>query len=270
MSRQSEGAAATATREALIEQLLAGCPGLTPETAAAVIADLAPQVRFAARKHLDAHPAALTSGASEAIASVQEIIGRLIEAGYTSARQPACTQCGRLRFLAHLVPGGRICESCGTAARYWASVAVCRRCGKTRPCPARGVCQSWRHSSIRRCGMRAPHGRSRRSPHQPSCQARALRTDRSGVEVPHAGPVEGQVRAYTQFSVKLRFARRRSRSGCNCNGSPRSCMSAPERRSSWHRMVGPLVGYTSWPAKKRLNCCPDWTMLRTWGRRLRS
>lgn len=142
MSRQSEGAAATATREALIEQLLAACPGLTPETAAAVIADLAPQARFAVRKYLDAHPAALTSGAPEAIASVQRIIGRLIEAGYTSARQPACTQCGRLRFLAHLVPGGRICESCGTAARYWASVAVCRRCGKTRPCPSRGVCQS--------------------------------------------------------------------------------------------------------------------------------
>ncbi|MFD7957134.1 hypothetical protein ACFV4X_27030 [Streptomyces ardesiacus] len=122
---------------------------------------MTPQARAAARKHLDTHPTALTSGAPEAIVSVQKIIGRLIEAGCSDVRRPACTQCGRLRLLVHLVPGGRICESCGAAARYRASVAVCRRCGKTRPCPARGVCQVcyYTHDAPKktctRCGRRA-------------------------------------------------------------------------------------------------------------------
>ncbi|MEU2395032.1 hypothetical protein [Streptomyces sp. NPDC007369] len=115
---------------------------MAPQTAAAVVADMAPQARAAARKYLDVHPSALTSGAPQAVASVQKIICRLIEAGYTDARRPACTQCGQLRFLLHPVPGGRICAGCGASARYRASIAVCRRCGKTRPCPARGVCQA--------------------------------------------------------------------------------------------------------------------------------
>lgn len=140
MSQQSEGPAATATRQALIGQLLSGCPGLAQETAESVVVQLPFAARSAARRHLDAHPDALTSGSPEAFPSVQTIIRLLIEVGFTDVRQPACTQCGRLRPLIHPVPGGRICQGCGGSAQYRASVAVCRRCGKTRPCPARGLC----------------------------------------------------------------------------------------------------------------------------------